>query len=396
MLHTITPHKDDEYAPLGLYVHWPFCLSKCPYCDFNSHVSNGVDYGSFKESYRRELDYFAAQVTIRPLHSIFFGGGTPSLMPADLVEDIIGYADSLFGLEQGCEITLEANPTSYETQKFQDFKAAGINRVSIGVQSLNNKDLKFLGRQHSGAEALTAIQSAQQIFDRLSFDLIYARPEQSVEQWQAELTQALDYGTSHLSLYQLTIEQGTAFHTQYNRGDFKIPDEFLAADLYEATQEITQRYNLPSYETSNHAALGEESRHNLIYWRYHDYIGIGPGAHGRYKDKDGQKWASRAHRAPDKWLERCAAFGHGMHPLEHITGEMQFTEAVMMGLRLKEGIALDTLAQRAGVEWSEIIDTKKLEMLKRENLLVLDGAAHIRASNSGALCINALLSILLT
>ena len=393
MLQNINPLNE---TPLGLYVHWPFCLSKCPYCDFNSHVSDSIDIDAFRESYRRELNYFAGQISKRPLHSIFFGGGTPSLMPADLVEDIISHADKLFGLEQGCEITLEANPTSYETNKFKDFNAAGINRVSIGVQSLHEKDLKFLGRQHSADEAIKAIKSAQNIFDRLSFDLIYARPDQSINAWQDELKRAIDFGTSHLSLYQLTIEQGTAFHTQYNRGDFSIPNEGLAADLYEATQEITNAVGLPSYETSNHAALGEESRHNLIYWRYDDYIGIGPGAHGRYKDSHGQKWASRTHLAPQKWLERCTEYGHGTHPLEKIDNEMQFSEAIMMGLRLKQGLNLNTISQKTQSPWQDIIDEKKLIMLEKEDLIQIDDDKQIRATESGALCINALVSMLLT
>lgn len=392
MLHPIERHKD---TPLGLYVHWPYCLSKCPYCDFNSHVASTIDYDAFKVAYRSELTHFAAQIYTRPLHSIFFGGGTPSLMPPSLVESIINDAQDIFGIEQGCEITLEANPTSFEIKKFEGFKAAGINRVSIGVQSLNDDDLKFLGRQHSSAEALTAIQSAQKIFDRLSFDLIYARPEQTIAQWQAELTKALDYGTNHLSLYQLTIEQGTAFHTQYQRGDFTTPNEFLAADLYDATQEITTRYGLPSYETSNHAALGDESRHNLIYWRYHDYIGIGPGAHGRYHDKEGQKKASRTHLAPQKWLEKCAAHKHGAHPLEDITPAMAFTESVMMGLRLKEGIHLDALAQRAGVDWQSHINLAKLQMLEDEHFLHVSADTHISATEAGALCINVILDNLL-
>tara|TARA_R110002126_G_scaffold13118_1_gene55849 strand:- start:86375 stop:87556 length:1182 start_codon:yes stop_codon:yes gene_type:complete len=392
MLHAINSQND---TPLGLYVHWPYCLSKCPYCDFNSHVASTIDYEAFKTAYRRELQHFASQIHTRPLHSIFFGGGTPSLMPPHLVESIIDDANEIFGLEQGCEITLEANPTSFETKKFKDFKAAGINRVSIGVQSLNDDDLKFLGRQHSSSEALAAIQSAQKIFDRLSFDLIYARPQQTIAQWQAELTKALDYGTNHLSLYQLTIEQGTAFHTQYQRGDFTTPNEFLAADLYDATQEITARYGLPSYETSNHAGLGDESRHNLIYWRYHDYIGIGPGAHGRYRDKSGQKKASRTHLAPQKWLEKCAAHSHGAHPLEDITPAMSFTESVMMGLRLKEGIHLQALAQRAGVEWQQQINLAKLQMLEDENFLHVSADTHVSASAAGALCINVILDNLL-
>lgn len=381
--------------PLGLYVHWPYCLSKCPYCDFNSHVSDHIDVQAFAESYKKELDYFSNLINKRPLQSIFFGGGTPSLMPPSLVERIIGYANDTLGLEQGCEITLEANPTSYETDKFKAFKSAGINRVSIGVQSLNDNDLKFLGRQHSKDEALHAIKSAQTIFDRLSFDLIYARPEQTVQDWKNELKTALDYGTTHLSLYQLTIEKGTAFHTQYNRGEFSIPDEFLAADLYEATQEIANSYGLPAYETSNHAAMGEESRHNLIYWRYNDYLGIGPGAHGRFFDKTGQKQASRTHLAPEIWLERCNNLGHGAHKLTHITKDEAFIESVMMGLRLREGIPLEKLSSRLEVSWHDLMNIDKLDSLKHEGLLELSNNNRLKTTDTGTLCVNTLLNLLL-
>lgn len=386
---------DINTTPLALYVHWPYCLSKCPYCDFNSHVADSIDIDAFTRAYKKELDFYASATPRRPLHSIFFGGGTPSLMPPKLVQNIIDYAQDLFGLEQGCEITLEANPTSFETEKFKAFKDAGVNRVSLGVQSLYADDLKFLGRQHSAEDAIAAITSAQKIFDRFSFDLIYARPEQSIAAWEAELKQALDYGTTHLSLYQLTIEQGTAFFTQHKRGDFRLPDEFLAADLYETTQALTASYNLPSYETSNHAAMGEESRHNLIYWRYFDYIGIGPGAHGRYTDHHGQKIASRAHLAPEKWLSLCAENPHGAHPFERIDADSSFTESVMMGLRLKEGINLDGLAARLGTNWADQISTDKINMLVREDLITLDADTQIRATNSGALCINSLLNVLL-
>lgn len=386
---------DINNTPLALYVHWPYCLSKCPYCDFNSHVSDSVDVEAFAAAYKKELDFYAEATPRRPLHSIFFGGGTPSLMPPHLVKSIIDHAENLFGLEQGCEITLEANPTSFEVDKFKAFKDGGVNRVSLGVQSLYADDLAFLGRQHSADDAIAAITAAQQIFERFSFDLIYARPEQTPAKWQDELKQALDYGTKHLSLYQLTIEQGTAFYTRHKRGDFRLPDEFLAADMYELTQSLTASYGLPSYETSNHAAMGEESRHNLVYWRYFDYLGIGPGAHGRYTDHEGVKVASRTHLAPEKWLALCANNPHGAHPFEIINAEESFTEAVMMGLRLKEGINLSGLAKRLGVTWDEQINRDKIDMLIREDLLTFDADTQIRATNSGALCINSLLNILL-
>ncbi|MBU0858346.1 MAG: radical SAM family heme chaperone HemW [Alphaproteobacteria bacterium] len=323
----------------GIYVHWPFCASKCPYCDFNSHVREKIDEDAWREAYLREMRHYAQLTPGRMVDSIFFGGGTPSLMSAQTTQAIIDEVVKCWHVKNDIEITLEANPTSVEAEKFKAFRQAGVNRVSLGIQALNDPDLKFLGRQHNAAEAVAAIKIAASTFDRFSFDLIYARPQHTVEAWQAELNEALNYAVGHLSLYQLTIEPGTPFHTQHARGDFTIPNEDEGAALYEVTQSVLSDRGMPAYEVSNHARPGEESRHNLVYWRYGDYVGIGPGAHGRLT-LDGVKHATRAHRAPEIWLERVQGGGHGAHPHETVAHNERLTEALMMGLRLQEGVPL--------------------------------------------------------
>lgn len=265
----------------GIYIHWPFCKSKCPYCDFNSHVSERIEHSRWTAAYLKEIDVWADLTKGRVVDTVFFGGGTPSLMQADTVAEILAHIQKKWQVSNNWEVTLEANPTSFETEKFRDFYAAGVNRVSIGVQSLYEEDLKFLGREHSPDQARFAISEAQKIFSRVSFDLIYARPKQTLDAWRAELNEAIHMASGHMSLYQLTIEQGTPFHTRHARGEFKIPEQDLAADLFDMTQEMMSSAGMPAYEISNHAAEGQESRHNLIYWRYDDYAGIGPGAHGR-------------------------------------------------------------------------------------------------------------------
>ena len=357
---------------LSLYIHWPFCASKCPYCDFNSHVREAVDQQAWQDAYLKELSHYAVLTPGRRLTSIFFGGGTPSLMAPETANAIIEAASRHWTLDENAEITLEANPTSVETEKFSAFKDAGINRVSLGVQSLRDRDLKFLGRRHSAAEALKALGTAASHFDRYSFDLIYARPEQTIEDWRAELGEALFHANGHLSVYQLTIEPGTAFHTQHARGDFSIPDEETAGAFYEMTQNVLGAAGLPAYEISNHARPGQESRHNLAYWRYSDYVGVGPGAHGRLTLQDGNKVATRGHQAPEIWLERVRAQGHGGHPFDEITREQRFTEALMMGLRLREGVAISTLEREAGKSLSKTLNEKKLQTLADEDLIVTE------------------------
>lgn len=324
--------------PLAVYIHWPYCLKKCPYCDFNSHVTQSVDHDRWRAMYEREIAAYAAMSGRRSVASVFFGGGTPSLMQPQTVETVLAAIARHWPVAPDCEITLEANPTSIEAEKFRAFRAAGINRVSIGVQSLRNDALRFLGREHSAAEALKALEIANAVFDRTSFDLIYARPGQTATQWREELAEALPYAKGHLSLYQLTIEPGTQFKTLRDSGRLAELDGDLAADLYEMTQDMTASAGLPAYEISNHAAAGQESRHNLTYWRYGDYIGIGPGAHGRLTLENGSKIATRAHKAPELWMRRVAENGHGAGPFDHLSKITQAEERLMMGLRLREGV----------------------------------------------------------
>lgn len=378
----------------GVYVHWPFCLSKCPYCDFNSHVHDSINHDQWRQAYLRELEHAASLSAGRSVETIFFGGGTPSLMQPDTVAAIIEKIKALWPVAPDLEITLEANPTSVEADKFKNFRQAGINRVSLGIQALNQADLKFLGRTHDVSQARQAIEIAAKTFDRFSFDLIYARPGQSVAAWQAELNQALEMAVGHLSLYQLTIEQGTPFFIQHQRGEFRIPEEELAADLYEATQETLNAAGLPAYEVSNHARGGEESRHNLIYWRYGDYAGIGPGAHGRLTMADGGKVGTRAHRAPDIWLQRVAVKGHGWHDHDPITREQRVLEALMMGLRLREGVPIQRLRDEYQGNPYEVIDLQKIIDLVDEGLLDADEKT-LRTTPQGLTRLNAVLRYLL-
>lgn len=315
-------------TPLALYIHWPFCVSKCPYCDFNSHVRDGVDQAAWRAALLADMAHEARVTPGRKVSSIFFGGGTPSLMPPATVAALIAEAERLWGLTPDCEITLEANPNSVEVANFAALAAAGVNRVSIGIQALDANTLAYLGRAHSVDEGHRAIATAQAHFARVSFDLITARPGQSLAEWERELAAALAFGTGHLSLYQLTIEPGTRFETLARRGELVLPDEDLSADLFTATAELTAAAGLPAYEVSNHARVGEESRHNLTYWRYGDYVGIGPGAHGR---RNGV--ATERHRKPENWLASVAADGHGIKAERVLTAETRATEALLSTLR---------------------------------------------------------------
>lgn len=377
----------------GLYIHWPFCKAKCPYCDFNSHVSDTIDHDAWAAAYLKEIDHIAAMTKGRTVTSVFFGGGTPSLMKPETVQKIIDHAQRSWQFSNDIEITLEANPTSIEAHKFNDFKTAGINRVSVGVQSLRDNDLKFLGREHSAEEAIGAIKIANDVFDRVSFDLIYARPEQKISDWKNELREAIDYAKGHLSLYQLTIEQGTPFYARHERGEFRIPEQDQAGEFYEVTQEILNEAGLPAYEISNHASEGQESAHNMTYWRYGDYAGIGPGAHGRLT-LDGRKFATRTHRAPDIWLEKVAKDGHGYHPFEEVTADERLTEMMMMGLRLREGVLLKQIEQETGQDWRMVLAQDKIQYLVDENLLVLT-KEKLQPTQDGMQRLNGLLSYLL-
>jgi len=343
---------------LALYIHWPFCVSKCPYCDFNSHVRESIDQEAWRDALLKDLAWEAEVFPGRPLGSIFFGGGTPSLMAPATVAALIAAAERHWGFAPGVEITLEANPSSVEAERFADLAAAGVNRVSLGIQSLDDSALRFLGRAHDSAEGLAALETARTCFDRVSFDLIYALPGQSEGIWAAELARALDFGTSHLSLYQLTIEPGTRFAAMAARGELAARDPDEAADLYELTQEMTSAAGLPAYEISNHARLGEESRHNLAYWRYRPYLGVGPGAHGR---RDGV--ATQRHRKPENWLAALERNGHGLAEETPLLADEAAAEALLMGLRLSEGVELETV--RAALDFSAVERLETPGLLER-------------------------------
>lgn len=380
--------------PLALYIHWPFCKFKCPYCDFNSHVRDRINHPEWRQAYLDEMRFYREMTGPRRIQSIFFGGGTPSLMEPDTVAGVIDEAAKLWDMPPGTEVTLEANPTSVEAEKLCGFKAAGINRVSLGVQALRDDALRKLGRQHSAAEALAAVKTAAGIFDRYSFDLIYARPDQSVADWRRELTEALSYAPSHISLYQLTIEEGTAYHTMHQRGELKIPDDNTAADMYELTQEMMEAQDLPAYEISNHARAGEESQHNLVYWRYGDYAGIGPGAHGRLT-VNGDKLATRAHKAPEVWLERVRQNRHGAHPFETIEPAKRGHEMLMMGLRLREGLSLDDFSRESQTPFARFVNDSLLQSLLDEGFLEMTGN-RLKATATGRQRLNAVLSHLIS
>lgn len=371
--------------PLSLYIHWPFCKSKCPYCDFNSHVRDSIDENYWENAYMVELKRNYDLIGDRQLKSVFFGGGTPSLMSPGLVGKIIEKATTLWQSSSDIEITVEANPTSIEVDKFKEISQVGVNRVSIGVQSFNADDLKFLGREHSADEARRAIHIAQETFKRVSFDLIYARPRQDLVAWQQELEFALSFGTEHLSLYQLTIEQGTAFATKYARQEFSLPEENLAADLYEMTINILSENGLYIYEISNFSKQSQESKHNLAYWTYQDYLGIGPGAHGRITLSPGSKYATRQFKAPEKWLEEVQR-GSGMQESVELSLREQATEKIMMGLRLFQPFDLSSLS----LQWNEIIDENRLSLLKKKGLIQQKGN-HLELTTAARLCLNEML-----
>ncbi|WP_374373721.1 radical SAM family heme chaperone HemW [Dongia sp.] len=383
----------EDKRGFGIYVHWPFCKAKCPYCDFNSHVRAEIDEAAWRESYLKELAHFAALTPGRSVSSIFFGGGTPSLMNPATTAAVIDAVARHWRIANDIEITLEANPTSVEAGKLHDFRQAGINRVSLGIQALDDRELKFLGRQHNADEALAALDLAAKTFARFTFDLIYARPRQSVAAWREELTRALSFAADHISLYQLTIETGTVFEQAYARGDFQLPDEEAQSALFEMTQEILGGAGMPAYEISNHARPGSESRHNLVYWRYGDYVGLGPGAHGRLT-LDGRKIATRQHRAPERWLEMVAAQGHATRQQDEIARDDRVSEMVMMGLRLAEGIPLARFTAETGKEMRDCLDAARLARLIGGGFLALRDE-RLLATESGRQRLNAVLGELL-
>ncbi len=373
-------------ATLALYIHWPFCALKCPYCDFNSHVRDSVDQASWRTALLADMRHEAALLPGRKISSIFFGGGTPSLMPPATVAALIAEAAALWGLTDACEITLEANPNSVEVANFAALAAAGVNRVSIGVQSFDPQALVFLGRAHDADEARRAIATAQAHFARVSFDLIYARPGQSFAAWEDELRAALAFGTDHLSLYQLTIEPGTRFATLAAKGDLAIPDGDAAADLFEATDAMTRAAGLPRYEVSNHARPGSESRHNLSYWRYDDYAGIGPGAHGRRRCQ-----ATERHKKPENFIAAVERNGHGLKVESDLTAVQRINEALVMGLRLTEGVDLARAEAMCGLVREDFLDIASVERLATEGLMAIVGD-RLLVTDAGILLLDSVLT----
>ena len=381
---------DWQHGGFGVYVHWPFCLAKCPYCDFNSHVSRSVDHDAWRTALLAETAHMRALTGPRQADTVFFGGGTPSLMPPATVAAIIDGIDRLWGLAPDAEITLEANPTSVEAAKFRDYAAAGVNRISMGVQALNDPDLKALGRMHSVAEARAAFDIARAAFDRVSFDLIYARVGQTVSAWEAELDEALNMAVDHLSLYQLTIEPGTRFAELHASGKLMPPPDADSAEMYAVTQDLTGAAGMPAYEVSNHAQPGTESRHNLVYWRYGDYAGIGPGAHGRITDSAGQRLATETLRDPTRWLVRVQSEGHAITGAEPLSIDDQTTEQILMGLRLGEGIDLNRFQALAG---SALPEARLQSLIASGHLERLGN--RLRATADGRIVLNTVLAELL-
>ena len=384
----MTGKADWEYGGFGLYIHWPFCQAKCPYCDFNSHVVSQIDHAVWRDAYVQEIRRVAAETEGRVLNSVFFGGGTPSMMEAETVDAILREVRACWPLANDIEITLEANPTSVEASRFAGYRDAGVNRVSMGVQALNDKDLKALGRLHSADEAMDAFGVARSVFDRVSFDLIYARQDQTLAAWEAELKQALSLAVDHLSLYQLTIEEGTAFGDRYAIGKLRgLPDEDRAADMFELTQEICAAAEFAAYEVSNHAKPGQESRHNLIYWNYGDYVGIGPGAHGRVT-LAGERHATVAPDGPFEWL-KAVKQGSGEGSRVRLTHDDQRSEFLLMGLRVVDGVRRDRLEPIMNDVLSHNINGLC------ENSFLEYTATHLRLTPQGRPLLNAVLAELL-
>jgi oxygen-independent coproporphyrinogen-3 oxidase len=372
----------------GVYVHWPFCAAKCPYCDFNSHVRHqAVDQQRYATAFARDIKTTASRVPGREVTSIFLGGGTPSLMEPATVAAILDAVAANWTVAPDAEITLEANPSSVEAERFRGYRAAGVNRVSLGVQAMNDADLKFLGRLHNFADAMKAVETARAIFPRMSFDLIYARPRQTPRAWASELREALKRAADHLSLYQLTIEPDTPFFALHEAGKLVVPDDDAAAELYAVTQEVCDAHGMSAYEISNHAAPGAESRHNLVYWRYHEYAGVGPGAHGRLLMEDGRH-ATAAIKSPEAWLQRVENWGDGVERDELLTQEEESDEMLLMGLRLTEGIDLARFQALAG----RPIDPARLADLLAHGMVERLTPDRVRATRAGALVLDAVVA----
>ncbi len=369
--------------PISIYIHWPFCLSLCPYCDFNSHVSNSINHNTWLEAYKKELSYFADRIAQRPVRSIFFGGGTPSLMEPNTILGIIAAISDIAIVDKNTEITLEANPTSYELEKFKEFKAAGINRVSIGVQSLRNERLQSLGRKHSAQNALDAIKSATTLFDKYSFDLMYATQNHDLKTWQDELKEAMKFAGGHISLYQLTIEKGTPFFKLYKDKKLILPSNDEAADMYEWTNEYLQQNQYKRYEISNYAISGHECLHNLCYWNYDEYIGIGPGAHSRLHNKEGIVALMMTNK-PHTWLDKVNELGHGIQTKTQLSKIETIEEVLMMGTRLQAGIVEEKFQEITGKNFSDSLNINIIEQLRHQNFVTMD-AGQIKLSEKGLL-----------
>ncbi len=390
--HRFRPVTSDADAGFGIYVHWPFCASKCPYCDFNSHVRKAtVDQPRFVKAFQGEIAAMAARTPGRTVSSIFFGGGTPSLMDAETVSGILSAIHEHWNVAESAEISLEANPTSVEADKFRAFRKAGINRVSLGVQAMNDTDLQALGRTHSVENALKAVEIARDAFERISFDLIYARPGQSVAAWEDELGQALDFAADHLSLYQLTIEPGTQFEILHKAGRLQVPDPEIAEGMFLATQAMTGERGLSAYEISNHAAPDALCQHNLVYWRYGEYVGVGPGAHGRLIDQTSayaQRTATSMQRHPEKWLEAVEAEGHGLVADDPLTLEEMGDEYLVMGLRLREGISRARYEALSGRTFAD----KQVNLMVEQGFIETDGSDGLRATREGSFLLDAVVA----
>jgi oxygen-independent coproporphyrinogen-3 oxidase len=371
--------RADADNAFGVYIHWPFCLSKCPYCDFNSHVRHTpIDEERYVRAFAREIETTAARTPGREVTSIFLGGGTPSLMKPQTVGGILDAIGKYWRIAPGVEVTLEANPTSVEATRFHGYRAAGVNRVSLGVQALDDASLKALGRLHTAREALDAVAIARGAFDRYSFDLIYARPDQTPQMWADELKLAISEAAEHLSLYQLTIEEGTPFFGLHAAGKLKTPDEPTARALYDVTQDVCAQLGLPAYEISNHARPGAECKHNLVYWRGQEYAGIGPGAHARL-DIDGFRHALATERRPEAWLMRVEANGHGVTTDDLLNSEERADEFLLMGLRLAEGIDPRRYAALSGRQ----LDPGRITILREEGAITIDANGRLRVTRSG-------------
>ncbi|RCL02323.1 MAG: oxygen-independent coproporphyrinogen III oxidase [Candidatus Tokpelaia sp. JSC189] len=365
--------------PFGIYTHWPFCVAKCPYCDFNSHMRlGGVDELRFASAFRREMESLRSRTGRRNVTSIFIGGGTPSLMAPQTITALLDSVYTFWTVSPDVEITMEANPSSVEADRFRAYRAAGVNRLSLGVQALDDVGLKRLGRLHNVAQAFYAVDLARAIFPRLSFDLIYSRPGQDEAAWHKELEKAIDLAADHLSLYQLTIEEGTAFHRLYMAGKLTLPMPETAASMYELTQELTQAHGLPAYEISNHAAAGAQSQHNLLYWRYHQYAGFGPGAHGRFVEGD-RRIVTMSERLPERWLENVEHHGHGIIEEEHLSQAQQADEMLLMGLRLCEGLDI----ARYELITQKSLPQNKIMELQDGGLIEMAGNMRLRATEKG-------------